>query len=200
MKTMQNPLDKHKFYKPFKTLLIRECGILAGCSLWEEAGRDLGNMLASDPALKERKGAMVVPAVALYKTLEANGYDAEALLNAFGDQMGERFAKIVYGVTSIPGLDRLLWRKVDRVMDFMSGPGFGYERRIVSRPPDMFGVDILSCPYHELAKELGAGKAVLCICHMDKKYMQGFRHIRYERSTSVAEGAEACDYRLRYPR
>lgn len=62
----------------------------------------------------------------------------------------------------------------------------------------MIGVDILSCPYHELAKELGEEKAVLAICHIDKKYMQGFRHIRYERNTAVSEGAECCDYRLSF--
>ena len=84
------------------------------------------------------------------------------------------------------------------IMDKMSGAAKGYRRRIVSEPPDMYGVDILSCPYHELAKQLGAEKAVLCICHLDKAYMKGFHHIRYERTTAVSEGAGCCDYRLRY--
>lgn len=198
MKATKNPLDKHAFYRPFRKLLLRECGIRQGCRLWEEAGIELDRILAANPALKEDPGAMVVPAVALYKTLDADGVDAERLLNDFGDQMGERFAKLVHGITSVPGVSRLLWRHVDSVMHTMSGPKLGYERRIVSEPPAMYGVDILSCPYHELAKKLGAEKAVLCICHMDKKYMQGFRHIRYERTTAVSEGAECCDYRLRY--
>ena len=60
------------------------------------------------------------------------------------------------------------------------------------------GVDILSCPYHEMAKELGCEKAVLCICHMDKEYSKGFRHIRYDRNSAVSEGARACEYRLRF--
>ena len=29
-------------------------------------------------------------------------------------------------------------------------------------------------------------------------YMQGFHRIRYERTTAVSEGAECCDYRLRF--
>ena len=66
----------------------------------------------------------------------------------------------------------------------------------MSDPPHMYGVDILSCPYHELAKELGNEKAVLCICHMDKEYSRGFRHIRYERNSALPEGAECCEYRL----
>lgn len=37
-----------------------------------------------------------------------------------------------------------------------------------------------------------------CICHMDKEYSQGFRHIRYDRNSAVSEGARACEYRLRF--
>lgn len=38
----------------------------------------------------------------------------------------------------------------------------------------------------------------MCICHMDKAYSQGFRHIRYDRNSAVSEGARACAYRLRF--
>ncbi len=193
-----NSLDKHYFYKPCKKLLIREIGILEACQIWEEAGEELNRIVRERPKLKDHNGAMVIPAVALYKTLTLHGKDAGRLMNAFGDQMGERFAKIVHGITSVPGVDRLIWKNVDKIMHFMSGSDFGYERRIVSEPPRMYGVDIVSCPYHELAKELGQENAVLCICHMDKRYMQGFRHIRYERTAAVSEGAECCDYRLRF--
>ena len=39
-----------------------------------------------------------------------------------------------------------------------------------------------------------------CKTRLPKAYMKGFRHIRYERTTAVSEGAECCDYRLRYDR
>ena len=41
MKAPYNSLDKHAFYRPFRKLLIRECGIRQGCRLWEEAGIEL---------------------------------------------------------------------------------------------------------------------------------------------------------------
>lgn len=195
-----NPLNKHNFYKPFRKMLISEFGREEAESVWEEAGRELAGITASDTSLEERNGAMVIPLVALYRTLEAHGKDAEGLLNAFGDQRGEFFAKLVHALTLAPGIDRLLWKNMDKIMHVMSAPSLGYKRRFVSEPPDMYGVDILSCPFHDLAKELGAENAVLCLCHMDKKYMQGFRHIRYERNTAVSEGAECCDYRLRFDR
>ena len=120
------------------------------------------------------------------------------MLNSYGEDMGKHFAGIIHALTSLPGADRLVWRHVDSVMKSASSESKGYQSRIVSEPPEMYGVDILSCPYHELAKELGEEKAVLCICHMDKEYSKGFRHIRYDRNSAVSEGARACEYRLRF--
>ena len=60
-------------------------------------------MLSGNAALKKHKGAMVLPAVALYRALTASGADAEDLLNAYGDAMGKRFAGIVHCITSVPG-------------------------------------------------------------------------------------------------
>ena len=195
-----NPLDKQWFYRGFRKQLRAELGSQKAEAVWREAGQEYVRILTTDPSLKRHKGAMTLSAVALYRTLTSRGENAEALLNAYGDRMGRRFAGIVYGITSIPGVSRLIWRHVAGIMDRMSGENLGYRRRIVSEPPDLYGVDILSCPYHELAKALGNEKAVRCICYMDKAYMKGFRHIRYERTTAVSEGARCCDYRLRFDR
>ncbi|MBQ3373411.1 MAG: L-2-amino-thiazoline-4-carboxylic acid hydrolase [Oscillospiraceae bacterium] len=193
-----NPLNRQWFYKGFRKQLISSLSPDKAAIIWEDAGKEYTRILAADPALKEHKGAMTLPAVALYRVLTASGEDAEALLNTYGDCMGEKFARFVHTMTCFPGVSKLLWKRIDKTMDRMSGEAKGYKRRIVSDPPEMYGVDILSCPYHEFAKQLGTEKAVLCICHMDKAYMKGFHHIRYERTTAVSEGAECCDYRLRY--
>lgn len=193
-----NPMNRQLFFRGFQKQLRDALSPGRAAAIWAEAGREYTRILAADPALKSHKGALALPVVALFRALSSAGEDAEALLNAYGDRLGERFAGIVHALTRIPGVSSLLWKCVDRIMDRMSGAAKGYRRRIVSEPPDMYGVDILSCPYHELAKQLGAEKAVLCICHLDKAYMKGFHHIRYERTTAVSEGAECCDYRLRY--
>ncbi len=193
-----NPLNRQWFYRGFRKQLRTELGRTKAEAVWQEAGQEYRRMLKERPALKRHKGAMVLPAVSLYRALVRRGIDAEPPLNRYGDRMGRRFAGIVHGLTGIPGVSGWIWKHVDGIMHRMSSEKLGYRRRIVSRPPDLYGVDILSCPYHELAKELDAEKAVLCICHMDKAYMQGFRRIRYERTAAVSEGAECCDYRLRY--
>ena len=193
-----NPLNRQWFFKGFRKQLTASLTPEKAAQIWEDAGKEYTGILAADPGLKEHKGAMTLPAVALYRALTISGEDAEALLNAYGDYVGEKFARFVQALTSLPGVSKLLWRRIDKTMDRMSGEAKGYKRRIVSDPPEMYGVDILSCPYHEIAKQLGTEKAVLCICHMDKAYMKGFHHIRYERTAAVSEGAECCDYRLRY--
>jgi hypothetical protein len=193
-----NPLNRQWFYKGFHRRLADSLGKAAGDQVWRDAGEKYSGLLASQPELKRHKGAMTLPAVALYRALTARGEDAEGLLNAYGEDMGKRFARIIHALTSLPGADRLVWRHVGSVMEKASSDKLGYRRELVSDPPDMYGVDILSCPYHELAKQLSDEKAVLCICHMDKEYSQGFRHIRYDRNSAVSEGARACEYRLRF--
>ncbi|MBR2798113.1 MAG: L-2-amino-thiazoline-4-carboxylic acid hydrolase [Clostridia bacterium] len=193
-----NPLNRQWFYRGFRKRLAASLGKAAADKLWKEAGKEYSRILAFQPELKRHKGAMTLPAVALYRVLTARGDDAEGLLNSYGEVMGRRLAQIIHALTSLPGVDRLVWRHVGGVMEKASSEKLGYKRELVSEPPDMYGVDILSCPYHELAKQLGGEKAVLCICHMDKAYSQGFWHIRYDRYSAVSEGARACAYRLRF--
>ena len=193
-----NPLNRQWFYRGFRKRLAALLGRDAAGRLWENAGKEYSRILVSQPELKRHKGAMTLPAVALYRALTAGGIDAEGLLNSYGEDMGKRFARIIHVLTSLPGADRLVWRHVSGVMEKASSEKHGYKRELVSEPPDMYGVDILSCPYHELAKQLGDEKAVLCICHMDKEYSRGFKHIRYDRYSAVSEGAQACEYRLRF--
>ncbi len=193
-----NPLNTKWFYKGFRKQLLGIMSVQRAEKIWEQAGNEYELILSSRPDLKRHRGAMVIPAVALYRSLQRNNEDAVHLLNGYGDSMGKRFADTVHLLTGLPGIERLIWRNMDRLMDRMSSEKLGYQRRIANESTEKHGVDILSCPYHQLAKTLGAEEAVLCICHMDKKYSQGFRHIRYERNSSLAEGSDACEYRLHF--
>ena len=193
-----NPLNRQLFFRGFRHRLKSVLGKDAADRIWDEAGKEYSHILKTTPELKRHKGAMTLPAVALYRILTACGENAEELLNAYGEDMGKRFARIIHALTSLPGADQLVWRHVGSVMEWASSEKLGYRRVLVSKPPELYGVDILSCPYHELAKQLGEEKAVLCICHMDREYSRGFRHIRYDRNSAVSEGADACEYRLRF--
>ena len=193
-----NPLDKQIFFRPFRKQLLSSVPREKSNKIWAEAGEEYIRILQEDPDIRKHKGYMALPCVALYRALESNGLDAAGLLCGYGRNLGKKFAGAVHILTSIPGVDKLLWKNAGKLADKNSSEPKGYKRRLVSDPPDMYGVDILSCPYHELAKHLGTEKAALCICSMDKEYAKGFRHIRYDRNSALPEGAECCEYRLRY--
>ena len=193
-----NPLDRQIFFKGIRKTLLSSFPKEEVNRIWSEAGEEYIRILSSDPEIRKHKGAMAIPCVAIYRVLSAHGLNAEGILSQYGKALGIRFAGIVHAVTSVPGVDRLIWKRAQILSDRMSSADKGYERRLVSDPPVMYGVDILSCPYHELCKQLGTERAIMCICCIDKEYSQGFRHIRYERNSALPEGADCCEYRLRF--
>lgn len=112
-----NPLNRQWFYRSFRKSLVASLGRDAADRLWEEAGKEYSRILASKPELKRHKGAMTLPAVALYRVLTVWGKNAEGLLNSYGENMGKRFARIIHVLASLPGVDWLVWRHVGDVME-----------------------------------------------------------------------------------
>ena len=64
-----NPLNRQWFYKGFHRRLTDSMGKVAGDQVWRDAGEIFSGILASQPELKRHKGAMALPAVALYRVL-----------------------------------------------------------------------------------------------------------------------------------
>ena len=88
-----NPLNRQLFFRSFRRQMKRQLGQEKAALIWSEAGEEYASF---SPALKAHKGAMTLPAVALYWALSRHGEDAETLLNTYGDHMGQRFAGIVH--------------------------------------------------------------------------------------------------------
>ena len=196
---MADRLRQSIIYKGFRKTITAQFGETHTAEIWEKANSYLASMNTLASQMDSDSRLMILPAVALYKALyEYAPQQALPLLTNYGTKIGEKIARIVHGVTSIPGIPKLLWKAMPKLMRTMSSPDKGYTRRIVSESNELVGVDILSCPLHNWAVKIGVPEAALVVCAMDKAYMTGFKHIRYTRTTSVAEGAECCDYRLSY--
>lgn len=196
---MADRLRQSIIYKGFRKTITAQFGETHTAEIWEKANSYLASMNTLASQMDSDSRMMILPAVALYKALyEYAPQQALPLLTNYGTKIGEKIARIVHGVTSIPGIPKLLWKAMPKLMRTMSSPDKGYTRRIVSENRELVGVDILSCPLHNWAVKIGVPEAALVVCAMDKAYMTGFKHIRYTRTTSVAEGAECCDYRLSY--
>jgi len=73
-----NPLNRRWFYRGFRKRLAASLGKHAADEIWDDAGREYRHILASRPELKRHKGAMTLPAVALYRTLRPKGKTPKA--------------------------------------------------------------------------------------------------------------------------
>ena len=130
-------------------------------------------MLSGNAALKKHKGAMVLPAVALYRALTASGADAEDLLNAYGDAMGRRFAGIVHCITSVPGVPGLIWRHMDSVMGVIR-------------------YSFTQCPNAEFAKRHHLEDVLPVMCNCDHLAMRKLHASLIREGTCVE--SPCCDY------
>lgn len=199
MKPSAYPLARSVVFRGFRAELIRQFGESQADAIWQEADAQLRELIRLYPDADSDIRMMILPAAALYRALSSTAPDqALPLLKAYGTKVGEKIARVIHTVTSIPGVPVLLWKNMPALMRRMSSPKKGYTRRIVSESDALVGVDILSCPLHDAAKAMGVPEAAMVVCAMDKAYMTGFRHIRYTRTTSVTEGDGCCDYRLAY--
>lgn len=192
-------LRKSIVYRGFLQVLEDQFGKDPAGQIWAEANRNLSQLEHTYPEIKGDSKMMVLPAAALYKALYQYAPEqAFELLREYGTKTGKKISKVIHAFTSIPGVPGLLWRNMHKLMRKMSSPQKGYTRHIVSETNELVAVDILSCPLHDAALKIGFPEAAKVVCAMDKAYMTGFRYIDYTRTTSVAEGDQCCDYRLRY--
>lgn len=195
----KDEMSKSIIFKGFRQTLVAEFGEATAELIWHNANLRYETLSKDYPNLDSDSRMMILPAAALLGALKKFAPEqALPLLTEYGTQMGEKIAKIVHAVTSIPGIPKLLWKMMPHLMRSMSSPKKGYTRRIISENNGLVGVDILSCPLHDSAVKIGTPEAALIVCAMDKAYMTGFKNICYTRNTSVAEGAVCCDYRLVY--
>lgn len=192
-------LSKSLIFKGFRKVLSAEFGEDKASQIWQEANTHLLELEEKHPDITGDNKMMILPSAALYLAMQNHVPEQVLpLMRTYGTKTGEKVAGIVHAITSIPGIPKLLWKNMPALMRKTSSPKLGYTRRIVSETRELVGVDILSCPLHDAAVKIGVPEAALMVCAMDKAYMTGFKHIRYTRTTSVAEGAECCDYRLSY--
>ena len=188
-------LDKQKFYTELHSILIKKYSH-TGEKIWQQAADEYDRIM-EDAHFRNHKGAFGIPAAVLYKSLRSFGKNADRIMQKYGDYKGIQRAKSLRRMTYIPFFEDIAFLNFAKILDFASSEKMGYKRKIVSKPPQMYGVDIVSCPIHEVCKELGEEKAVLCICHMDKNMSKGYRKLDFQRRTAIPEGAEYCEYRVR---
>lgn len=186
-------------FSGFRKTLTARFGKSTAGTIWHKAQSNVTELKKQHPEITGDSSMMILPAAGIYLALrEIAPHDALSMLVSYGAYIGNKIQGVIHVITSIPGVPKLLWKHMPALMRKTSSPKLGYTRRIVSETNELVGVDILSCPLHDAAVKIGLPEIAQVVCAMDKEYMTGFKHIQYTRTTSVAEGGDCCDYRLRY--
>ena len=77
------------------------------------------------------------------------------------------------------------------------GRGGGWEMRVLERTPRTYFFDVTRCPYAERYEALRVRQFGGCLsCCRDEPFARGFNsRLRLERTKTLMEGAECCDFR-----
>ena len=192
---MKRHLDKIFVFKDCRKYLIDKFGVKSAEEIWDRANEEYVRLVSKEPNAEKYAKSYVFPAVAIYRAIEIQmPGEALAVSRDFGTKNGLKLKKLFGRITALPGIPKLMWKNMDKIAAKMSE---GYEVKNLQVESGVCNIDIVGCPLHDKAKEIGTPEAVQMICCMDKEYMNGFRGVDYKRTKSVAEGDDCCDYRLK---
>ena len=88
---------------------------------------------------------------------------------------------------------------IEELVDDVAGWGRGgiLEMEVLEQTPTTYFFNVTRCPYYDKYKELGLEEfGVGFSCCRDKPFARGFNfQLRLERTKTIMEGAEYCDFR-----
>lgn len=187
-------------FKDMKKFITDSYGQETADKIWKRGDEIVKTYPERFPQISYKlAGQYVFPLAAIYSAFLEAGYDKEEVIQFFlnyGSWFGEKMRKMIYRITSVPGVSALIWKNIDKIMHMAGGEKMGYESEFLPVTKTHAGMNVLKCPLHEALKTMGMPEITLTICAMDKVYMNGMRGIGYRRTMSVAEGNQYCDYRL----
>ena len=128
----------------------------------------------------------------------------EAFAQAFGrEQALEVASKVILELAEQSGADLAKRCGGDSLEHLSQGTtlwsaGGALERDVVHKSEKRYDYNIVRCKYAEMYKSLGLAELGFVLsCGRDGKMFGGFnRDIRFERTQTIMEGAEHCDFRL----
>ena len=92
-------------------------------------------------------------------------------------------------------------RGIDELVEDVAGWGVGGSMKVevLEHTPTTFFFDVTECPYFEIYRELGLERyGVAFSCCRDEPFARGFNpRLRLERTQTIMEGSDHCDFRYR---
>lgn len=160
-------------------------------------------LLAAGPRLDHRLlrlhlRALVLPGLALYETLLEELGDRQAALaeteRLFGATFG-RFRPLLSWLEHFPG-DFSLFRSITRRVIEIGFPPAGWEIEAVEDSEECIAFDYTRCFYLDMLCSYDASELAPLFCRMDDMLYEALpAEISWQRTQTLAEGADRCDFR-----
>ena len=180
--------------------LIQKFGADRGGKLADEKERLFEKLLGeASPKSKAQKKvfeSMLLPRIALYKTLLANDFTQEEALDVMQEHM------VILGAGPLK-------KKYDAMdkMPFAYGlfkfgfthmvPGSDlWEADLDTSKPDSFSVTMHRCFWNDTYREYGCPEVCRFACDCDDITYGDLKHMSFHRTQTLGTGGECCDFRF----
>jgi hypothetical protein len=152
------------------------------------------------PALRDHQEKMILPGLALYQVLRADGYEEEPALKMTerllaADVLRRRWFLELLG--RLPFFFWLVRTLTPRIME-RNFPPQGWQVEWPDEGPDVVAFDITRCFCVDVLAAYGAPELTAVYCALDDLiYEDVSRHVRWERTRTLGRGDDRCDFRFR---
>jgi len=192
-----------KKYDPLIVMLADRFGADEMAVMWVEAEQRLDGYLATTSSLsdgeKMHAEGFIYPMCALYLAIAERCGDDEAfeIVSTFMRETALRKGLAVQKALNAPGARRIFMKAFGIMGAKLFGESAGFERKMHACTSSYLRMDILSCPYLRHATAAGTPEIAPLFCANDEYVYGDLPGIAFNRTGTLANGADRCDFELK---
>ena len=204
-KPAQELLEAKK-YDPLIATLAERFGADEMASLWVDAERRLDGYLDTTRSLsdgeKMHAEGFVYPMCALHLAIaeRCNRDEAFEIVSSFLRETALRKGVALQKALNVPGTPRIFMKAFGIMGAKLFGEKAGFEQKMHACTSSYLRMDILSCPYLRHATAAGTPEIAPLFCANDEYVYGDLPGISFNRTGTLANGADRCDFELKLVR
>jgi hypothetical protein len=141
----------------------------------------------------------ILPAVAFYRVLKANDYNKNKILDSIRNSIFSAdtpMAKYFQNMGKLPFFYSLFRMMCKLSLTFVYGKS-GWDMRWKINNSQEMAWDCYSCYYDKQFKRYDVPELTILFCQSDDFIYGSIPNIKWERSKTIGEGAEICDFKFK---
>jgi hypothetical protein len=141
----------------------------------------------------------ILPAVVFYRVLNVNGYDKNKILDSIKNSIFSAdtpMAKYFQNMGKLPFFYSLFRIMCKLSLKFVYGKS-GWDMRWKINNSHEMAWDCHSCFYEKEFRKYGVPDLTMLFCQSDDFIYGDIPNIKWERSKTIGEGAEICDFKFK---